>query len=534
MVIPGSSLSSRRLSLVLAAALAAVGASPSGEADLYQVLLLPGRGEVDVRFTPAGGGEAVSRIFRPADGNRSLRVEPGNSYLFPESLWDRFAGSRTGPFRIEVTTRDGEAVHASGSPAGVRPAPEEGFAVSLFQGTSAQRGDGLFVLAATATPAGAFPPPPPWVGHFMSDVISHLEARFGPLPGPVPRIAVLDFPAPMAKSYPGTIVLDRTLAQRDGPPPAGRVAILAHEVAHQWWPGAVPVQGPGAGTLQEGLAEYGACRALGGILGPAAEAARWAALRDEYVLASETLADAGAGLLHPDGGLAYGRALRYARSAWVVRMLEERAGAEPFRTALAEAAAAGGPLTWDGLLSALAAGSSQDLSVFRATWIDSAGHPDPRIIESAAGEPPLLENRGRGAGEFPVVLACAGEQRDIRHVSVPPGGSLSWHAPVLAGCALSIDPAGAFLLGPRGPVAPAGLTLGRAWGYPVVRAVAEGTAAERSGLRPGDLLVQAAGRPLSEEDVAMVLGLLTGGEEVRLRVRRGADELEVIYRALAR
>ena len=85
-------------------------------------------------------------------------------------------------------------------------------------------------------------------------------------------MVVVDFPRTLAKSFPGAVVLDRRLALRDDPPPAGRLAILAHEMVHLWWPNGMRVTGPGAGALQEGLAEYGSSRAVGDILGPAAEA----------------------------------------------------------------------------------------------------------------------------------------------------------------------------------------------------------------------------------------------------------------------
>ena len=86
--------------------------------DLYEVRLLPGRGEAHVRLSPGDGAEPAEKSFQSGDDGRSLRVEPGNSYLVPASLWDRFSGSRRGPFRIRVTTRASEAVLASGRQVG--------------------------------------------------------------------------------------------------------------------------------------------------------------------------------------------------------------------------------------------------------------------------------------------------------------------------------------------------------------------------------------------------------------------------------
>ena len=62
----------------------------------------------------------------------------------------------------------------------------------------------------------------------------------------------------------------------------------------------------------------------------------------------------------------------------------------------------------------------------------------------------------------------------------------------------------------------------------VVRSVVPGSPAARAGLRPGDLLAQAQGRPLRNpyDWDALLLGLRVG-EEVRLTVRRGSQEVPV-------
>lgn len=60
----------------------------------------------------------------------------------------------------------------------------------------------------------------------------------------------------------------------------------------------------------------------------------------------------------------------------------------------------------------------------------------------------------------------------------------------------------------------------------LVRAVEEGGAADRAGIRQGDLLVAAGGQPLSGHD-DLYQALDAGGASVTFTVVRGAEELEV-------
>lgn len=75
--------------------------------------------------------------------------------------------------------------------------------------------------------------------------------------------------------------------------------------------------------------------------------------------------------------------------------------------------------------------------------------------------------------------------------------------------------------------------LRRAVGLPerdglLVRAVEEGSPAQRAGLRQGDLIVEAAGNPLtSPDDLFEALDALAPDASLALHVVRGADELEV-------
>ena len=62
----------------------------------------------------------------------------------------------------------------------------------------------------------------------------------------------------------------------------------------------------------------------------------------------------------------------------------------------------------------------------------------------------------------------------------------------------------------------------------LVREVEDGSPAAAAGLQEGDLLIEAAGRPIREpDDVYDALGTLQGGATMALRIVRGADERTV-------
>jgi hypothetical protein len=518
--------------IMLLAALAAAPSGSTGEEprDHYDVRFLPGRGEVVILFQPGDGGEPAELRLTSGDDEHALRVEPGNSYLFPESLWDRSTGNRSGPFTIQVTTRSDEAVWASGARLSRQEAAEPGLAVFRFAGEAEDRGLGLYVVTRPAAADGTFPAGPSWAEDMLSRALPILTGLFGPLPSPRPRVIVIDFPRPLAKSLPGALFLDESLAVRNGPPPASRVAILAHETAHLWWPNRVRSEGPGASALHEGLAEFAACRVVAGVLGEIAGEARWQALRDEYLAASEAMQVAEVTLVNQGRGGDYGRALRYARSAWVVRMLAARVGDGPFRAALAGVLEQRWPLSWAGLIEGLQETAGMELTAFHDGWIDGSGHPDVQVEPAVEGVAPVLINQGGGAGEVPVQSFCAAEATsEPLWVHLSPGEKLSWMAPLEPGCRLVVDPGGKFLNGSRGPQAPAGLILGRAWGFVVVTAVTDGSPADTAGLKEGDLIVAVNGQPQDEKRLAELVRSLRSGPDLTLRVRRGQNKLDLQF-----
>jgi regulator of sigma E protease len=63
----------------------------------------------------------------------------------------------------------------------------------------------------------------------------------------------------------------------------------------------------------------------------------------------------------------------------------------------------------------------------------------------------------------------------------------------------------------------------------VVTAVADGSQADDAGLRQGDLIIAVDGQPQDETRVGALVQRLSGGVSLRLRVRRGQGELEIVF-----
>jgi hypothetical protein len=514
---------------LLTAFLLAASIPEGNPSDLLEVVLLPGRGEASIRFHPAGGGAVKVFDLGPGDGGGFLHVEPGNTFLLPASSWDRLDGLREGPFRIEVTAPEDEEVLASGRLIERRPGTIPGFSVTAFAGAQADRGLGLYLITMPGPGAHRLEAGRRAAAAMLEAVLPPLEARFGPLPSPRPRAVVLELPAPLARAYPGVVILDaRLVAERAGSEES-RAAILAHEVAHLWWGNRVAAAGPGGASLFEGLAEFAALEAVARVKGEEAAERLWEALRREYMLASELLADGRVSLL-TDGPESAMRPLRYARAAWVIRMLAERVGEAPLSRVLAARLATARPLGWDALLEDLESDAGLDLAAFREGWIASSGHPYLLAESDAQGGTITLHNGGRGGGEVAVAIECAGSSRLDAFVAVPAGERRPLALPEAPpSCAVRIDPRGRFLHGPRGPAPPPGLVLAPAWGHAAVRHVVAGGVAERAGLRQGDLILAARHQPVDETDLETLTRDLRAPDPLLLKVRRGLEVLEITW-----
>lgn len=149
----------------------------------------------------------------------------------------------------------------------------------------------------------------------------------------------------------------------------------------------------------------------------------------------------------------------------------------------------------------------------------SVEHTAPLARGSSGG--PLVDGSGRLVG---VNTSRVG---DGFYLAVPADAALRTRVDALARGESPTRPRLGVALAP----AHAARRLRAAVGLPerdglLVRAVEEGGAADRAGIRQGDLLVAAGGRALSRHD-DLYEALETAGASVTFTVVRGADELEV-------
>jgi S1-C subfamily serine protease len=156
------------------------------------------------------------------------------------------------------------------------------------------------------------------------------------------------------------------------------------------------------------------------------------------------------------------------------------------------------------------------------------GRPIPGVIEHTAPVP-------RGAGGAPL-LDTAGAVAGVNALRAGSGFVLALPAAavrprvedLLAGRARSSPVLGVAIVPPR-----AARRMRRAVGLEdrpglLVGAVADGSPADRAGVRRGDLIVEADGRPVeTPDDLFAVLDALGGGGTLTLRAERGASPVEL-------
>lgn len=89
---------------------------------------------------------------------------------------------------------------------------------------------------------------------------------------------------------------------------------------------------------------------------------------------------------------------------------------------------------------------------------------------------------------------------------------------------------GDLIVAPYLPRFTLGIALGRSPEGTLVDEVRPGGAAERAGLRPGDLLLAAGGVPFGDDPMELLGPALESGEPLELRVRRDGEEIEITVR----
>ncbi|HEV2859902.1 MAG TPA: M1 family aminopeptidase [Pyrinomonadaceae bacterium] len=172
----------------------------------------------------------------------------------------------------------------------------------------------------------------------MEAARSKFERDYGPLdPG---ELSLAEFPrlAHFAVSYPTLIPCSESivfLTRADAEHVDANYFAAAHEVAHQWFGGAVVAEhAPGGGVLLEGLAEYATGALIEQELGPRA-AARFRRFEEATYLRQRD-ADSEAPLARVDGDHPSDGVLVYQKAGLVFHMLERMLGREKMNAALRE------------------------------------------------------------------------------------------------------------------------------------------------------------------------------------------------------
>ena len=221
-------------------------------------------------------------------------------------------------------------------------------------------------------------------GEGLLRVFEALEARFGPYPYEI--CAIVEIPDDVAAwkgaADNGLILAGSSVIRADG----FNTALVAHEVAHQWWGNYVDSRNPAALMVDEALAQYGIVLAIEALEGEQAATDFLRFSRDDYLPCECARA-----YFNRIRGQEYDKPLmrltgeRYeywlanAKGHWVYHMLRQRVGDELFFGTLHELISrhGGGEMSLADLRAAFVAAAppEAELETFFRQWLDRPGAP---------------------------------------------------------------------------------------------------------------------------------------------------------------
>lgn len=278
-----------------------------------------------------------------------------------------------------------------------RPTFAFNFQVGKYRQLRAEAGDLVLELylddSFAAVPLNTWPK---LLLHSAAQSALFLHERLGA--PPEKRVALVTAPAGFSQSFLGMIVVEAALLRDSTGRDVDPRAVLAHELAHQWWGHRVDSTSYRDQWIHEALATY---FALAFIKERESQGDRFgASLIDDWdeTLESE-LADGrpleSVGPLVLGGRLESSRArgayasIVYLKGALVFSTLAELFGAERLETALRQVLGefSGAPLTTDALVASLGRHLAQDLEPFADAYIRATGLPevtyDYRVTKAA-------------------------------------------------------------------------------------------------------------------------------------------------------
>lgn len=299
------------------------------------------------------------------------------------------------------------------------------------------RTDGSPALHAHAVPR--LRPRAPALLAQARQILDFFTAQFGPCPYPRLNLVALEGRAPGGHSPPGMVVLvERPLLLRstlvDDPASFHDIPgfFLAHELAHQWWGHGVAGQNYRERWLSEALAQYAAALWTRHTHGEVVFArvlermARWG------------LKATGEGPIHLGHRLGHlkddpqvFRAVVYDKGAYVLHMLRQVVGEEPFAAALRalQAERRFGKAGTADLRGALEKASGLALGPYFEAWVMGTALPEVRYRYSTAPEGPRYRTTvqveaSHLPGPVPLEIAVVhrGGRTTERVTLVPEGG----------------------------------------------------------------------------------------------------------------
>jgi hypothetical protein len=210
-------------------------------------------------------------------------------------------------------------------------------------------------------------------------IIDALEQEFGSYP--YEKFELVEVPTIAAGSrgnatgYPGLVTAAENNFEHFN------LAVLAHEIGHEWWGDSVAQTGPRAeGMLSEAMAQYGALRAVETLEGvKAASDFRWRGYPGYSFM------QAGLGYLSymyagEDAPLisSTNSELAYSKGFLVHDMLSRTIGRDRFRQIVSKFARdnAYQEVTWEQFMQVVQTGSEADLTWFFEQWLERKGVPE--------------------------------------------------------------------------------------------------------------------------------------------------------------
>jgi aminopeptidase N len=386
--------------------------------------------EVDVSFEFRSGGDSCPVVVTPACAYARCHghwypeplvgsaVAPGKTRLNVPEGWRTLANGELNDSRVEGgrridtwTTDVPTARSFAAGPYSVRRFCSEGRTVATY------------LFGEDNEKAKTY-------GEGLLRVLEVLEARFGPYPYETCSIVEIcdDVAAWKGAAENGLILVGSSEIRSEG----FNTALVAHEVAHQWWGNYVGSRNPAALMVDESLAQYGIVLAIEALEGEQAATDFLRFSRNGYVpcQCARAYFNRIRGQRHdrPLMGLmgeGHDYWLANAKGHWVYHMLRQRVGDELFFGTLRELIArhGAGEMSLAHLRAAFVAAAPPEAGLvkFCPQWLDRPGAPVLDVIWTA-------EDGADGPAVWGTIRQ-KGEPYDLRlEVAVDSGGDSTLHA----------------------------------------------------------------------------------------------------------